>query len=57
MIPASRVEHLINYVVRDPRQNIVLVGWSSFLSYLREHDIPRSILNRSTLDEFEGVQK
>ena len=55
VIPGSRVEDLINHAIRDRRRNIIPIGWSSFLSYLREHNIPKSILNRSTLDELEGV--
>ena len=53
LIPGSRIEDLINYAVRDRRRNIVPTGWSSFLSTLREHNIPKSILNRNTLDELE----
>jgi len=55
VISGSRVEDLINYAIRDRRRNIIPIGWSSFLSYLREHNIPKSIINRSTLDELEGV--
>ena len=54
-IAGSRVEDLINYAVRDRRrQDIVPAGWSHFLNILREHNIPKSILNRYTLDELEG---
>ena len=55
LVPGSRVEDLINYAVRDRRRNIVPEAWSTFLNYLREHNIPKTILNRSTLDELEGI--
>ena len=55
MTPCSCVEDLINYAVRDRRRNIAPVGWSTFLSYLHEHNIPKCILTRSILDEFDGV--
>ena len=53
-ITGSRVEDLINHAVRDRRRNMTPTGWSHFLSVLREHNIPKSILNRYTLDELEG---
>ena len=53
-IPGSHMEDLINYAVRDRRRNIVPVGSLSSLIYLREHNIPKSILNRSIVDELEG---
>ena len=33
------------------------MGWSHFLNLLREHNIPKSILNRYTLDEMEDKTK
>ena len=54
VIPRSRVEGLINYAVHDRRRNTVPAGWSSFQSYFREHNIPKSFLNRSTLHKLEG---
>ena len=29
-------------------------GWKAFLTLLQEHNIPKSILNRQTLDEIEN---
>ena len=47
VIPGSPVEDLINYAVHGRLRNIVPIGWSSFLSYLREHfQNPFSIVAR-----------
>ena len=56
LINNSRVEDLIQHAVRDRRRNISPTGWKSFLSLLREHNIPKSILNRDTIDEIENYQ-
>lgn len=53
LIDNSRVEDLIQHAVRDRRRNISPTGWSTFLSLLREHNVPKSILNRDTIDEIE----
>ena len=54
LIPGSRLEDLIQHAVRDRRRNMTPTGWTDFLAMLRSHNIPKSILNRSTLDELEG---
>ena len=54
LIPGSRLEDLIQHAVRDRRRNLIPTGWSNFLTLLREHNVPKSILNRDTLDELEG---
>lgn len=54
IIPNSRVEDLIQHAVRDRRRNMTPTGWSDFLAMLRNHNVPKSILNRDTLDEMEG---
>jgi len=56
LIPNSRIEDLIQHAVRDRRRNISPTGWNDFLQLLREHNIPRSILNRDTIDEMEQRQ-
>lgn len=53
IIERSRMEDLIQHAVRDRRRNISPVGWSYFVSLLREHNIPKSILNGSTIEEME----
>ena len=53
IISHSRVEDLIQHAVRDRRRNMIPVGWNYFLAVLRDHNIPKSILNRYTLDELE----
>lgn len=55
IISHSRVEDLIQHAVRDRRRNMIPIGWSYFLNVLRDHNIPKSILNRDTLDELEHV--
>ena len=55
IIPRSRIEDLIQHAVRDRRRNILPVGWSHFLNLLRDHNIPKSVLNRDTLQELENA--
>ena len=55
VISHSRIEDLIQHAVRDRRRNMLPVGWSYFLNMLREHNIPKSVLNRDTLQELEHV--
>ena len=57
VISSSRVEDLIQHAVRDRRRNMTPIGWNQFLNLLREHNIPKSILNRYTLDEMEDKTK
>ncbi len=54
VIQGSRLEDLIQHAVRDRRRNIMPTGWSDFVAMLRDHNVPKSILNRYTLDEMEG---
>ena len=53
LIPGSRLEDLIQHAVRDRRRNITPKGWSDFLNILRDHNVPKSILNHDTLNEME----
>lgn len=53
VIENTRLEDLIQHAVRDRRRNMSPTGWPHFLSLLREHNVPKSILNRDTLDEME----
>lgn len=55
-IPQSRIEDLVQHAVRDRRRNMTPTGWDYFLRLLKEHNIPKSLLNRPTLDEIEGIQ-
>ena len=57
VIPSSRVEDLIQHAVRDRRRNMTPLGWDQFRNLLREHNVPKSILNRNTLDEMEDETK
>ena len=52
-IENSRLEDLIQHAVRDRRRNISPVGWKYFMGLLREHNVPKSILNRDTIEEME----
>ena len=54
VIENSRVEDLIQHAVRDRRRNMSPAGWKQFVELLQEHNIPKSILNRQTLDEMEN---
>jgi len=55
VIPHSRIEDLIQHAVRDRRRNIMPVGWEYFIRLLQEYNVPKSLLNRATLDELEGA--
>lgn len=57
IIGNTRLEDLIQHAVRDRRRNISPVGWTYFLNLLQSHNIPKSILNRGTIDEMEGLEK
>lgn len=47
----SRIEDLIQHAVRDRRRHFTPVAWDEFLTLLKQHNIPKSTLNRATLDE------
>ena len=47
----SRIEDLIQFAVNDRRRQFIPVGWKEFLTTLKEHNIPKTVLNRATLDE------
>ena len=47
----SRIEDLFQHAVRDRRRQFTPVGWKEFLHVLKEYNIPKSALNRATLDE------
>ena len=53
VIPESRFEDLIQYAVRDRRRHFLPTGWSTFINVLRNHNVPKYMLNRNTLDEME----
>lgn len=53
LLENTRLEDLIQHAVRDRRRNISPTGWTYFLKILREYNIPKSILNRGTLDEMD----
>ena len=52
-VSQSRVEDLIQHAVRDRRRNRIPEGWSHFLQLMKEHNVPKTALNRDTLDEME----
>ena len=56
VIPSSRIEDLIQHAVRDRRRgNKTPIGWKQFLNLLHEHNVPKSNLNRYTLDEIDKM--
>ena len=55
LIPGSRLEDLIQHAVRDRRRNMTPEGWSEFLKILHDHNVPKSMLNRNTLDEMDAI--
>ena len=52
-IQDSRAEDLIQHAVRDRRRHFTPTAWNYFLKLLKKHNIPRTILNRNTLEELE----
>ena len=42
---------MVQHAVRDRRRNITPTGWNDFIEVLHEHNFPKSMLNRETLDE------
>ena len=52
-IEHSRVEDLIQHAVRDRRRHFTPIAWDHFSKLLKEHNIPRSLLNRATLEELD----
>ena len=55
IIANTRLEDLIQHAVRDRRRNISPAGWKYFLNLLLENNIPKSILNRGTIEEMEEM--
>lgn len=54
VIESSRYEDLIQHAVRDRRRSFVPTGWPYFINLLKKHNVPKSSLNRETLDELEA---
>jgi cell division protein FtsL len=57
VIPGSRLEDLIQHAVRDRRRNMTPTGWTEFIMLLHSHNVPKSFLNRDTLDEMDKVTR
>lgn len=51
VIESSRYEDLIQHAVRDRRRSFTPTGWPYFVELLRKYNVPKSSLNRETLDE------
>ena len=56
-VAGSRAEDLIQHAVRDRRKQFTPTGWSEFLRELFQHNIPRMMLNRPTIDELQVLAK
>ena len=52
-IQDSRAEDLIQHAVRDRRRHFTPIAWNYFLKVLKKYNIPKSALNRPTLEELE----
>ncbi len=55
VIEDSRLEDLIQHAVKDKRRDITPIGWQEFIKMLREHNVPRFMLNRDTLEEMANI--
>ena len=47
----SRAEDLIQHAVRQHRRPFTPIAWSAFVNLMKKYNVPRSVLNRETLDE------
>lgn len=56
VVPNSNLQDLIQHAVRDRRRSGEgpPTGWSDFVDLLKKRNVPRNMLNRTTLDEMEG---
>ena len=55
VIESSRYEDLIQHAVRDRRRHFEPTGWQYFIELLKKHNVPRSSLNRETLNELDSA--
>ena len=53
-IPGSNIIDLVHHAVRDRRRKIMPSGWSNFVSYLRELNAPKMVMNYDTVDELRA---
>ena len=53
-IEHSRAEDLIQHAVRDRRRDFTPVAWDHFVKLLKKHNVPKTVLNRQTIDELEN---
>lgn len=53
-IANSRAEDLIQHAVRDRRRQFTPVAWDKFVNVLKKQNIPKSSLNRFTIEEMEN---
>ena len=51
LVSHSRLEDLVQHAVRDRRRSMTPTGWPDFRRLLLEHNVPKFMLNRDTLDE------
>ena len=56
VIESSRYEDLIQHAVRDRRRSYTPTGWDYFINLLKTHNVPKSSLNRQTLDELDSLK-
>lgn len=56
-IKESRAEDLIQHAVRDRRRNFVPAAWDTFLKKIEDHNIPKTYLNRQTIEELKSQPK
>ena len=55
LISQSRLEDLIQHAVRDRRRSIQPQGWNDFMLLMRENNVPKTTLNRNTLEEIDST--
>lgn len=57
IISNTRLEDLIQHAVRDRRRNISPAGWEYFIKLLFQHNVPKSNLNRGTIEEMDVMSR
>ena len=54
LIPSSRYEDLLLHAVKEKRRkNFSPEGWTYFIELLKKHNVPKSMLNRETIEEMD----
>ena len=51
IIEGSNISDLVQHAVRDRRRNLTPFGWKTFITQLRNENVPKMLMNYDTLEE------